>query len=208
MSWTELSCRCKLHSSKVMLLLGLSHRYKNSMVVITIWLTIAKYQYLNWQWIFSFLRWFFSFLYHRQFFYRTWLYTWVTWWVSFKKQELLTRREHLDSPLVFGGVRVAHLFSFLWYVLFFCFVCLGSVSCVPNITIVSNYPFLIAPFVFKVTCLHHTNISTWHRMILFDIAPNWTETIQTSNNTKKNQKNHCITIYIIKGFHNLSFLIR
>ena len=32
-----------------------SHRYRNSTVVITIWLTITKYPYLNWQWIFSFL---------------------------------------------------------------------------------------------------------------------------------------------------------
>lgn len=33
--------------------------------------------------------------------------------VSYKKQELLTVREHLGSPLVFNGVRVAHPVSFL-----------------------------------------------------------------------------------------------
>ena len=31
----------------------------------------------------------------------------VTWWVSLVEQELLTRPEHLDSPTVIGGVRIA-----------------------------------------------------------------------------------------------------
>ena len=57
--------------------------------------------------------WMFSFLFYCQCAYRTWLCTWVTRWVSYKKQELLTLREHLSSPSVFGGVRVAHLCSFL-----------------------------------------------------------------------------------------------
>jgi hypothetical protein len=39
--------------------------------------------------------------------------TWVTLRVSYKKQELLTLRELLSSPRVFGGVRVTHLFVFL-----------------------------------------------------------------------------------------------
>ena len=53
-----------------------------------------------------------SFLYHCHDFYRTWLYTWVTRRVSYKKPELLTLREHLTSPPVIGGFRVAHRFSF------------------------------------------------------------------------------------------------
>ena len=52
----------------------------------------------------------FSFLYHCQDFYRTWLYIWVTRRVSSKKQELLTLLVH---PRIFGGVSVAHLFNFL-----------------------------------------------------------------------------------------------
>ena len=40
----------------------------------------------------------FSFLY--QDFYLTWLFIWVTWRVSYKKQELLTLHEHLSSPTV------------------------------------------------------------------------------------------------------------
>ena len=51
--------------------------------------------------------------------YRTWLYIWVTWRVSYKKQKLLTLREHtwvvggVFCFCFFGGLRVAHLFSFL-----------------------------------------------------------------------------------------------
>jgi len=45
----------------------------------------------------------FSFHYHCQDFDRTWLCIWVTRWVSYKKQELLTAREHVGSPPVFGG---------------------------------------------------------------------------------------------------------
>ena len=39
------------------------------------------------------------------------LTTWVTWQVSYKRQELLTVREH---PCFCGGVLVTHLFSFLY----------------------------------------------------------------------------------------------
>ena len=55
----------------------------------------------------------FSFPYHCQYFYRTWLYIWVTRRVSYKKQELPTFREHLNSAQIIDGVRVAHLISFL-----------------------------------------------------------------------------------------------
>ena len=54
--WTELSRLHKSYLSKTTLLLGWSHRCKNSTVVITIWLTVTKYHYLKWQWIFYFIR--------------------------------------------------------------------------------------------------------------------------------------------------------
>ena len=41
-----------------------------------------------------------------------------------KKQELLTYRQYMGSPQVFGGGRV---------VMFLCFVCLRPVSCVSNV---------------------------------------------------------------------------
>ena len=48
-------------------------------------------------------------------------------------RELLTLREHLHSPLVFGGVCVAHHFSFLSCVFAF-FVCHSPVLfVVPNV---------------------------------------------------------------------------
>ena len=45
-----------------------------------------------------------------------------------KKQELLTVREHLGSPLVYGEIHDAILFSFLCCI-FFLFVCLGFFLC-------------------------------------------------------------------------------
>ena len=52
----------------------------------------------------------FSFLYHCQDFYQTWLYICVARRVSSKKQELLTLRVH---PRDFGEVSVAHRFNCL-----------------------------------------------------------------------------------------------
>jgi hypothetical protein len=61
---------------------------------------------------------------------------WVTWRVSYKRQELNTLLEHLGSLKFFGSVRLTHLFSFLCCV--FCFVSLLPVSCVPNVASVSG----------------------------------------------------------------------
>ena len=51
--------------------------------------------------------------------------------MSYKRKELLTLLEQLGLHPVFDGVCVAHLFSFLCYVVFLCFVCLHPVSYVP-----------------------------------------------------------------------------
>ena len=50
----------------------------------------------------------------------------ITWRVSNKKQELLIFRDHMGSPPVLGRVRVAHLISFLYYIvdLFVFILCL------------------------------------------------------------------------------------
>jgi hypothetical protein len=66
--------------------------------------------------------------------------------VSYKKQELLTFREHLGSFPVFGGVRVSHLCGFLCCI--FCFVCLRPVSCVTNVASVSGLFIPDCPFSF------------------------------------------------------------
>ena len=52
----------------------------------------------------------FSFLYHCQDFYRTWLYIWVTRRVSYKKQELPTLRKHLSSSPFFSVGSVLLIF--------------------------------------------------------------------------------------------------
>jgi hypothetical protein len=63
--------------------------------------------------------------------------------VSYKKQETLTLPEHLGSPPFFClVVHFAHLFSFLCCVVFLCYMCLGPVSCMPNVACVSGLSIL------------------------------------------------------------------
>ena len=52
----ELSCWCWCYSNDATLLLGRSHHYKHSTIIITNWLTVTKYLFLKWQWIFYLLR--------------------------------------------------------------------------------------------------------------------------------------------------------
>ena len=60
-----------------------------------------------------------SFTFYVDVCYRSWMYVWVAWQVSYKKQQLSALREYLRSLPVFillvffCGVRVAHLFSVL-----------------------------------------------------------------------------------------------
>jgi hypothetical protein len=70
----------------------------------------------------------FSFHYHQQYFYWTWQL--VTRWVHHKKQDLITLREYIGfNPVLFGGVRVAHLFVCCVVSICFYFICLCYVSC-------------------------------------------------------------------------------
>jgi len=70
----------------------------------------------------------------------TWVHPWFLVGIS-------TLRDHLGSPLVFGGVCVDHLFSFLCCV--FCFVCLHPVSV---------YCDLNHDIVYALLNKHHTKI--------------------------------------------------
>ena len=100
---------------------------------------------------------------------------WITRRVSYKKQELLTLRENLGSPPVFGGVHVAHLLGFLCFVLF-CFVLFVFVMCLvySMLSVTLDCPswfplwlFLISPVVvldFPCGC-------SWFPLWLFLIAP-------------------------------------
>jgi hypothetical protein len=54
-------------------------------------------------------------------------------------------RQHLASPQVFDGIRVANHFSFLWFFLFLFVLCLVC----PMLPMSLDYPFLIALSVFS-----------------------------------------------------------
>jgi hypothetical protein len=146
--WTELSCWCNSCSSKATLLLSWSHRYKNYMVVITIWLTVVKHPFLKWHLIFFLFIYIISFLYYRTLY--IYIYIWLNRWVSYKKQGLLSFREHLGSPAVFNGGRCCSSFIVSCIMLCFCVLfvlvlclvslmlavsmnCLSPVSCEPNV---------------------------------------------------------------------------
>jgi hypothetical protein len=79
----------------------------------------------------------------------------VTWWVSYKRQELLTLREHLCSPSVFGGVHVAHLFSFLCCVFLFCLSssCVLCTQCSQCLWIVFVLCLVYSMFTVSLDCL-------------------------------------------------------
>ena len=75
--------------------------------------------------------------------------------VSYKKQELLTLRQHLMLLPVFGGDRVARSFQFSVYcALFAFFLCLVC----PMLSVSLDCPFLIAPLVFSNVYLYWLNI--------------------------------------------------
>ena len=56
----------------------------------------------------------------------------VTWWVSYKRQELLTLRGRHGSPTVLVGPLLPTILLFC--VAFFCFACLRLISCAPDVT--------------------------------------------------------------------------
>ena len=101
----------------------------------------------------------FSFLHHRQDFYRTWLL--VTRWVSYKIHELLTLREHLGSPLDFDGTCTTNLFSFcilgsMLPMLLYCPLLLPMFLYCPLLLPMFLYcPLLIAPLVFSNVYSNH-----------------------------------------------------
>ena len=61
------------------------------------------------------------------------MYMCATRRVSYKKNSLLTLREHLSSPAVFCGIHVAHLFMFQCYFMFclssLCVLCAQCCQC-------------------------------------------------------------------------------
>jgi hypothetical protein len=68
--------RRKTYTKKAALLFGGNLRYKNVTVIITKWFTVTMHPCLKWQCIFSSCTEMFSFLYHRQYFYKTNQWLW------------------------------------------------------------------------------------------------------------------------------------
>jgi hypothetical protein len=83
--------------------------------------------------------------------------------MSYKKNSLLTLREHLSSPAVFVG---SMLLIFLCFSVILCFVCLRYVSCVPNVASVGGLFISDCLSVFYV-CLNlpHFNDSACNKLV-------------------------------------------
>jgi len=72
--------------------------------------------------------------------------------MSYKIQDQLTLREHLGPPPVFGGVCVAHLFSFLCCAFFL------HVSCLLYVAIYAGLSILDCPFgLYCLFILYHAD---------------------------------------------------
>ena len=89
-----------------------------------------------------------------------WCSTWskntswnCSWWASNKRQELLTLRRHLDSPPVFGGDRVVHVFKFSVLCFLFCLSssCVLCTLCCQFLWIVHSW----LPLMFSLTFIRH-----------------------------------------------------
>ena len=117
------------YTNKRMFLLGWSHRYKYFTVVI--WLTVMKYSFPIWQWIFSPLPRLLTFLSHWQNLCRTWL-----WYHG------VCRIRNRNSLHFYDEVRLARLFSFLCCV--FCFACLPAVNSVQSCMWIWIFHFLLS----------------------------------------------------------------
>jgi hypothetical protein len=91
----------------------------------------------------------FYFLYHWTDFYRNWLYMWITRRVSYKKQELLTFASTWVHPRFYGGVRVAHLFSFLCCAIMCLYVPSPVLWCPLRFRIETMFGSSLAPVVCK-----------------------------------------------------------
>jgi hypothetical protein len=83
---------------------------------------VDRYEISIFQWIFSLLRSFLSFLYHRQDFNRPLLYTWITGRVSYKKQELITLHKQ-RGYLRFIRFPCCVAFLYVLFVFVLCLVC-------------------------------------------------------------------------------------
>jgi hypothetical protein len=114
--------------------------------------------------------------------------------------EMLTLRVHLDSPSVFWwGFRDAHLISFLC--VFFCFVCLHAVSCVPNIANVYGLSIRDLAFQsFDWAYLMYAISDTRHEQSILNVSKLFTFIYSRANSVIIKQKKPTIILNLI---HNI-----
>ena len=67
--------------------------------------------------------------------------------MSYERKEILTFREHQGSPQILVGFVL--LIFLVFYVVFFCFVSIRPVSCVPNVASFSGLSILDCLFGFS-----------------------------------------------------------
>ena len=126
---------------------------KTSIVVITNRLSVTKYSYFKWQWIFPFYVYMFlSSVTDKTFTGQCEQHGWC----------LIRNRNNLPfariwgSPLVFGGVRVDHIFSSCCAFLF----CSQSCLCLISSRLVLCSDAMLFSF-YSITCLHVLSFALW-----------------------------------------------
>ena len=114
----------------------------------------------------------------------------------YKKQELITLREHMGSPQVFGGVRVTHLFRLLC-VLCFCALFVFVLCLVRAMLPMSlDCPFLVVQSVFFNVDFRQCDTSIFFLFIYHYDKTKIFLIINTNINTKEALKLNCVGLPI------------
>ena len=137
------------------------------------------------------------FPYYCQDFDRTWLHIWVTRWVFYRKQELVTLREHRNSPPLFlvGSVL---LFLLVFWVVLLCTFTFLVLSC--DVRYDFHMGTLFDSFLSAVVCSRDHVLFTLivfpyvlcFTLFVFVLVIKW----KAKKNKKKNQKTH-LTVWTI-----------
>ena len=116
------------------------------------------------------------FLYHCQYFYQTWLYTWVTRGCLIRNTNSLPFASTWVDSLFFCGVRVAHLFIFLCrvFVLFAFVLCpMLYVSCVQCCLCLFSSPLVFICDVRIVHFVQYASLRSYFRVLMSITISAW-----------------------------------
>ena len=101
----------------------------------------------------------------------TWLYIWVTWRVSYKKQELFTLREHTSLPPDFW---LGPCCPLLLIVVFWCFAILCLYVQSPVLSCPLRFPYEnYIRFVFSSSCLSEGSCRIYFICVCLNIVQKW-----------------------------------